>query len=52
MRVKCQLRMKVWRLKEVTVKGELRERLGMAEDDVVELESGWMSMKESVGSHC
>uniref|UniRef100_UPI00358F5306 craniofacial development protein 2-like n=1 Tax=Myxine glutinosa TaxID=7769 RepID=UPI00358F5306 len=47
-RVKYQPRMKVWRLKEVTVREALKERLSSVEDDVVELESGWMSMKASL----
>ena len=53
--MKYQPRMKVWRLKEGTVKEALRERMSMVEDDVFEVERGWMSMKDSllgVGEIC
>ncbi len=46
--MKYQPRMKVWRLKEATVREALKERPSMVEDDVVELESGWMSLKHSL----
>ncbi len=32
----------------MTVREALKERLSMVKDDVVELESGWMSMKDSL----
>ena len=47
-RVKHQPRMKVWRLKEEAVRHLLREKLSMVEDKVVELETGWTSVKDTL----